>query len=71
MDWPISQTEAARRVGVSATVASLLIRSHNIPTHRPSPGMKYRGLSAEAFERFRELAAPFRKAPREPEAVEV
>ena len=61
--WPISQAEAARRVGVSAAVASLLIRSHNIPTQKFPGGVKYSGLTPEAFERFREVASPFRRKP--------
>ena len=59
-DWPISQAEAARRVGVSPATASLLIRTHGIPVKRMPGGVKFSGLNRRAFERFAKKAAPFR-----------
>lgn len=64
MDWPISMGEAARRVEVDPKTASILIRSHHLPTERIPGAPKFVGLMPETFERFRELAEPFRRKAR-------
>lgn len=69
MDWSISQAEAARRVRVTNATASILIRTHKIPVESLPGRMKYCGLTARSFARFKKLAEPFARRRRERQAA--
>ncbi len=65
-DWPISISEAARRIGFTQTHASILVESHKVPT-TPLGRYNAKGLDRAGFKKLERLAVPFVKPAKEQE----
>jgi hypothetical protein len=58
-EWPISISEAARRLDIPFITASILVTTHEIPTIEYPYQPNFKGLDEAAFERLRVYAAKF------------
>ena len=56
--WPISISEAARRLRIPINAAGVMVRSHNIPTVK-TENNNGKGLTPEGFARLEEAARAF------------
>lgn len=63
-DWPISIREAARRIGLNQTIATVLVKTHKLPTVG-HPLYNAKGLTRTSYRRLERLAAPFVRQQKE------